>query len=194
MNILEKINIGIAGACRRGSSFKDACDVLESVRIHAVCDINAEGLDKAAQHLGASEKYVSYEEMLEKFELDAVIIGTPMPFHASQSILALNKNIHVLSEVTAAVSVEECRKLVKASKSSEAVYMMAENYIYTKPNVMIRELVCRGEFGIPYYAEGEYLHDLKELNEITKWRRKWQNGIDGITYGSHSLGPILQWM
>ena len=55
-------------------------------------------------------------------------------------------------------------------------------------------MVRQGLFGTPYYAEGEYLHELKELNEITKWRRKWQTGINGITYGTHSLGPILQWM
>jgi predicted dehydrogenase len=35
---------------------------------------------------------------------------------------------------------------------------------------------------------------VKELNEITPWRRRWQTGIDGITYGTHNLGPILQWM
>ena len=35
---------------------------------------------------------------------------------------------------------------------------------------------------------------MKELNEVTVWRRKWQTGIAGVTYGTHSLGPILQWM
>lgn len=72
--------------------------------------------------------------------------------------------------------------------------MMAENCTYMKPNVLVRELVKRGLFGEVYYAEGEYIHDLKELNEKTKWRRRWQIGINGITYGTHSLGPILQWM
>ena len=33
------------------------------------------------------------------------------------------------------------------------------------------------------------------MNEFgTSWRRCWQTGVDGITYGTHSLGPILQWM
>lgn len=72
--------------------------------------------------------------------------------------------------------------------------MMAEDFAYTKPNSMVREMVQKGLFGTPYYAEGEYLHELKELNEITIWRRKWQTGIEGITYGTHSLGPILLWM
>ena len=34
-------------------------------------------------------------------------------------------------------------------------------------------------FGEVYYAEGEYLHELKVLNEVTKWRRRWQTGING---------------
>jgi predicted dehydrogenase len=38
------------------------------------------------------------------------------------------------------------------------------------------------------------VHELKELNEITPWRRVWHTGINGITYPTHSLGPILQWM
>src|SRR4051812_39343709 len=104
---IEKMNIGIVGACGRGSSFKAACDALETIRIHAVCDANAAGLDEAAATLGASEKYSDYGEMLEKSELDGVIIATPMHLHAPQAIAALRKNLHVLSEVTAAVSMEE---------------------------------------------------------------------------------------
>jgi predicted dehydrogenase len=60
--------------------------------------------------------------------------------------------------------------------------------------VVVRAIARAGLFGTPYYGEGEYLHELKELNEQTKWRRKWQTGINGITYPTHSLGPILQWM
>jgi predicted dehydrogenase len=191
---IEKLNIGIVGAVGRGKSFRTAFDAHPVTRIHAVCDVNEEKLPEAAELLGAEESYTDYEEMLEKSEVDAVVIGTPMPFHAPMAIQALDSNIHVMSEVTAAVSVEESRDLVGAATRSEAVYMMAENYTYQRPNVLVKELVRKGLFGDVYYAEGEYLHELKELNEITTWRRKWQTGIDGVTYGTHSLGPILQWM
>ena len=109
-------------------------------KIHAVCDVREEELDGAAERLGAREKYTDYETMLHNSELDAVVIGTPMPFHAPQAIMALSQNIHVLSEVTAAVSVPECEDLVRAATSSQAIYMMAENYTYMKPNVLVKEL------------------------------------------------------
>ena len=190
----EQLNIGIVGAVGRGKSFQAAFDSHPLTRIHAVCDVNKEALPEAVERLGASESYTDYDEMLEKSDVDAVVIGTPMPFHAAMAIKALEKGVHAMSEVTAAVSIEECRDLVGAATSSDAVYMMAENYTYRKPCVLVKALSERGLFGDVYYAEGEYLHELKGLNEITTWRRKWQTGIDGITYGTHSLGPILQWM
>ena len=189
-----RLRLGIVGACGRGRSFRAACEALENVAIHAVCDINAAALPQAARDLGASAQYVSYEEMLDQARPDAVIVGTPMPLHVPQSIAALERGIHVLSEVPAGVSLDECKRLVLACRRSRAVYMMAENYTYMRPNVVVREMARRGLFGTPYYAEGEYLHELKELNEITTWRRTWQTGVNGVTYGTHSLGPILQWM
>ncbi len=194
MSVLEKLNVGIVGAAGRGGSFRLAFDGHPHARIHALCDVDAAALQGALHEFGLTEGYIDYDEMLSRSELDAVILGTPMPFHASQSIKALARGIHVLSEVTAAVSLQECRDLVQAQRRSDAQYMLAENYVYTKSNVLIKALVQQGLFGTVYYAEGEYLHELKELNQQTPWRRRWQTGIDGITYGTHSLGPILQWM
>jgi len=191
---VKQLNIGIVGACGRGASFKTACDALDVVRIHAVCDTNIDELDAAKARLGVDEAYADYETMLEKSDLAAVIIGTPMPLHVPQSVAALERGLHVLSEVPAGVSIDECRDLVAAATAGTGVYMMAENYTYARHCVMVREMARRGEFGTPYYAEGEYLHELKEMNEVTRWRRTWQTGINGITYGTHSLGPILQWM
>jgi len=194
MGVLSELKVGIVGACGRGASFKTACEALPGVRIHAVCDVWEPGLHEAAVRLGAREEYLDYDDMLARAGLDAVVLGTPMPFHVPQAMAALQRGLHVLSEVPAGVSVAECRQLVRACRDSTGIYMMAENYIYQKPNILVRELVRAGLFGTPYYAEGEYLHELKALNEITPWRRQWQTGIDGITYGTHSLGPILQWM
>ena len=193
MITIDKINIGIVGAAGRGGSFRRSIEAIGCFRMHAACDTNVEALEKA-DWLQGVRKFGDLDKMLDDRDLDAVVIGTPMPLHVPQSIAALKRGLHVICEVPAAVSVAESRELVAAAKASKGIYMMAENYTYIQSNQVIKEMVRRGEFGVPYYAEGEYLHELKELNEITRWRRKWQTGIAGITYGTHSLGPILQWM
>lgn len=191
---MSSIRVGIVGACGRGASFRTACDALGDIAIEAVCDLNADQLGPAAERLGARRQFTDYETMIRECPLDAVIVGTPMHLHVPMSVLALRRGVSVLCEVTAGVSIAECRELVAACKASRAVYMMAENYTYMRPNVIVREMVRQGLFGTPYYAEGEYLHELKALNEKTTWRRKWQTGVAGVTYCTHSLGPLLQWM
>jgi predicted dehydrogenase len=194
MPVIEELAIAVVGACGRGGGLAANLKHIEGARVCAVCDVNAAKLPAARDRLGASAAYTDFEEMLERSRLDAVIIGTPMPLHVAQSIQALDRNIHVLSEVPAGVSLDECRRLVASCKRSCATYMMAENACYLKHIAMVTALVRRGLFGELYYAEGEYLHELKALNEATPWRRQWQTGVDGVTYGSHALGPILQWL
>jgi predicted dehydrogenase len=188
------MNVGIVGAVTRGSGFARSLTATGFFRAQAVCDTNEEQLEAIRHRSGADEAYADYREMLERADIQAVVIATPMPLHAPMAIAALDRGLHVLSEVPAAVSIEEARALVASAGRSAASYMMAENYTFMKPNAMVRELVARGLFGETYYAEGEYLHELKDLNERTPWRRRWQTGINGVTYPTHSLGPILQWM
>ncbi len=186
------IRIGLVGAAGRSGTLGPLASSV-GFEITALCDINEEGLARAQQQFKAKKTFTDYSDMLDSGEIDAVIVGTPMQLHVEQSIAALEHDIHVLSEVTAAVTVEQCKELVACVEKSSAVYMMAENSNYLRPNMFINSLVEAGLFGEVYYAEGEYLHELKALFEETPWRRKWQSGVHGVTYPSHSLGPILQW-
>lgn len=188
----QACRFGIVGAAGRGAAFADALAAL-GARVEAVCDVDRFALDAARRALGARRAFTDYEEMLDSSPLDAVLIATPMHLHVPMAIAALERGIHVLSEVTAGVAIDECRQLVEVASTSPALYMLAENYCYTRPNAFVHSLARAGAFGEVYYAEGEYLHDVTALAEATPWRRHWQLGIRGVTYCTHSLGPILQW-
>ncbi len=191
---MQKLKVGVVGAAGRGRACFGALLDHPNACLAALCDLNEESIKKTAADIGASEVYTDYEQMLDKAGLDAVVVGTPMPLHVPQSIMALERGIHVMSEVPASVSVEESKALVEACKRSSAKYMMGENFTYMRSNMLVREIAKRGLFGTMYFAEGAYIHELKGLNEITKWRRKWQTGVNGCTYPTHSLGPVYQWM
>jgi len=191
---VSQLKFGVVGAAGRGASFFSAISGNPHARVEALCDLNEPGLADTAARVGVAQTYTDCAQMLDEAGLDAVIIGTPMPLHASQAVMALERGVHVMSEVPACVSVDEARQLVAAVRESGATYMMAENYCYMRPNVLVKAIARAGLFGEMYFGEGEYLHELKGLNEITTWRRKWQTGINGCTYPTHSLGPVLQWM
>lgn len=193
IGVAKDIKIGIVGAAGRGSGFFNAFTCNPRTAITALCDINEEGVRKSAAEIGVEQVYTDCETMLDRSGIDAIVIGTPMPLHAPQAIMALDRGVHVMSEVPAGVSIDECRQLVKAANRSKATYMMAENYCYVRSNVLVKHIARAGEFGDIYHGEGAYIHELKELNEITRWRRRWQTGVNGNTYCTHSLGPVYQW-
>ena len=187
----NKLKVGIVGA-PRGQSFIRSFQAIEETDVIAICDLNIDVVEGVASQFNIDQKYTEFEEMIQS-DLDIVVVSTPMPLHAPQSTLALQEGKHVISEVPAATDLQQCWELAKSVENSKKKYMMAENYVYTRENILIRELAMQGLFGDIYFGEGQYIHELKSLNEITKWRRKWQTGRNGCTYSTHSLGPVLQW-
>ena len=133
---MDKIRVGVIGAAGRGSGFIPTLLAHPATEVTALCDIRREEVECHAAELGVEQVFTDAGEMLDSGGVDAIVVGSPMPWHVPQSIAALERDIHVLSEVTAGVSVEECRDLTRAARCSKAVYMMAENYVYTKPNTL----------------------------------------------------------
>jgi predicted dehydrogenase len=169
------------------------------LRLAAACDPSDEERRRFAYRSGLPEDrcFGRYEEMLDA-GVDAVILGSPMPHHAPQAIAALARGIHVLSEIPAAVSIDQCLRLREAVRASSAAYMMAENTAYRKECQLVKAMARAGVFGDLYYAEGQYLHDVRDMVELPDgtftWRKRWQMDRRGVTYPTHSIGPVLEWM
>ncbi len=189
------LSVGLAGA-RRAVSTVRGFGACPETAVTALCDVDQQALDAAADRHGIAGRFTDYAAMLDSGP-DIVVVATPMQHHAPMAIAALERGIHVLCEVTAAVSLDECGRLVNAVRRSPAVYMMAENYCYMRPNVLVGAMVKAGVFGRVYFGEGEYTHELEALHFTAEgaptWRHTWQVGRRGCTYPTHSLGPLLDW-
>ncbi|HEU5319049.1 MAG TPA: Gfo/Idh/MocA family oxidoreductase [Chloroflexota bacterium] len=183
---------------KRAGSFIAGVRSVQGCAVTAVCEADPAALEALGERagVGSEGRYLDYETLLERHKPDVVALGTPMQLHVPQAVRALGDGIHVLSEVTAAVDLEQCRDLVRAVRGSGAQYMMAENACYRKPALLVRAMAAQGLFGTPYFGEGEYLHDVKHLHHFADgtptWRATWQVGKRGCTYGTHSLGPALE--
>jgi predicted dehydrogenase len=188
------MRIGIVGL--RGASAVAGLRSVTGIQVSALCDLDAGRAQSTADELSIPTVFSDYEAMVES--VDAVVVATPMHLHVPQSVVALNAGKHVLSEVTAAVSFAQCRDLLTAGRSSGATYMFSENYCYFPENLLVGALVRKGMLGEPYYGEGEYLHEVRAYHHFPDgsptWRSRWQVGRPGCTYGTHSLGPVMQWL
>ncbi len=192
---MKKIKIGIAGT--RGLSTLMGLQSIEDVEIAAMCDLDEQHLNDAAAKIGGDiKKFRVFDDMIES-DIDAVIIATPMQCHVPQAIAAMEAGKHVMCEVTAGVSMDELFWLCETVEKYNKIYMYAENYIYAPKVQLVKNMVAKGIFGEPYYAEGMYLHNIGNLfvypDGKTSWRSFWQCGKRGNFYPTHSIGPVMQW-
>ena len=190
-------NIGLVGT--RGGSMLQGFRDIENTTIAAVCDLDESALNAFGDKAGVAPnmRFRVFEDMLAA-DIDAVVIATPMQCHVPQAIAAMLAGKHVLCEVPAAVTMDELWWLIETKEKTGCTYMMAENYCYTPAVQLVKALRDAGYFGTPFYAEGEYLHELDDHYLVTPgglptWRAFWQLGRRGSFYPTHSLGPVMEW-
>ncbi|MCE9589404.1 MAG: Gfo/Idh/MocA family oxidoreductase [Planctomycetes bacterium] len=195
----QPLRLGVVGG-RRGGSFTVALEHLRKrVRLTAICDLSDEVIGQWKQAHPGIAAFKDFSQMLAADACDAVIIATPMSLHAKQSVAAMRAGKHVLSEVTACVTHAEAMSLVRAVRDTGVTYMMAENYTYMRPHMMVLNMVRKGVFGDLTYAEGMYLHDCRSLvylpDGTMTWRGDARRDMPSCNcYPTHSLGPVAQWM
>ena len=97
--------------------------------------------------------------MLSDPTVDAISICTPSGMHADQAVAALEAGKHVLCEKPLALSVEDCKAMVAASKQYGKKLMVGQICRLAPSFVLAKELVDRGEIGEIFFMESEYAHD-----------------------------------
>jgi len=194
---MDKIKIGVVGI-RRGGTYVKVFHHSERSEIAAICDTNPESLAASGAGLGLPDNccFTDYDQFIDS-DIDAVVIGTPIPFHEEQVIKALKAGKHVFSEVTMAHTVDGCRRIYEAVKASDRIYMLAENYVYLDFIQQWKRYIDDGRIGRIHYAEAEYVHDIRERLYDTGTRpgeSYWRTYRPPIHYCTHCLGPLLYLM
>jgi len=187
------IRVGVVGT-GRGKAFITYINGLMKefgMELVAICDIWEEKLKKVGQELNVAT-YIDYEKFLE-YDMDAVILANYFHEHAPFAIKALEAGKHVLSETSCNFTVAEGVALCRAVEKSGLVYMLAENYPYTKFSQEMRRIYLSGEIGEVTYAEGEYNHPMQkdEALKISPGIFHWRNWLPPVYYNTHALAPLM---
>lgn len=223
---LETIRVGLIGLGNRGSGAIARLRVIEGLEIKAICDNRPERVEEGLQRLsGAGRKSRTtgerakqaapqenrpppatysgsddaWKKVCERDDVDVIYNCTPWRLHAPISIYAMEHGKHALSEIPAAVSIDECWQLVETSERTKKHYMMLENCCYDFFELLTLNMAQQGFFGEIVHGEGAYIHNLMELNfgksyYSNMWRLKENAARNGNLYPMHGLGPIAQIM
>lgn len=140
----EKLNIGAIGVANRaGENLKE----VSSQNIVALCDVDDNYLSAVSKNYSGAKTYQDFRKLLERNDLDAVVIGTPDHTHAVATAAALRSGRHVYCEKPLTHTVSEARIIAQLTKKHKAVTQMG-NQIHAGNNYRrVVELVQSGAIG-----------------------------------------------
>ena len=180
------LTVGVVGLGPRGRAMLKLAAGFDGIRIGAACDIKPENWYRQQWRSSAplaelfpdTKFYEDYDRMLEDADLDAVIVETGADIHTAFCIKALQKNIHVLTDIPCVASLAEAEALWKAHLASAATICTGANPNSQKFAVLLREFYRKGLLGKPYCMEAEYIHWMLpnssehiHWNENGDWRK-----------------------
>lgn len=203
----DRVRLAVIGVGGRGTFLLTQFLATGQVEVKAVCDLMPEKTARAQRLVadaGQPEPTAytqgdrDYERLLQREDLDLVIIATPWDWHVPMAVFAMEHGAHVAVEVPAAVTLEECWRLVDTSEATQRHCVMLENCCYGDSEMMALNMVRQGLFGEIVHGEAAYIHDLRDelFSDAGEglWRRAAHTQRDGNLYPTHGLGPVAQYM
>ncbi len=218
----EIVKLGYIGVGLRGRTHIREGLLRDDVEIVAICDIQESSLKLCReQFIKAGKKLPkeytgsldAYKKLLERKDIDGVIISTPWKFHRDQAVDAMKAGKYVGCEVLAGLTVEEHWDVVNVSEQTKMPYMTLENVCYRRDVLAVLNMVRQGVFGELVHLEGGYQHDLRDVlfNDgkhfyghgvefgpdksigEAQWRTQYNIDVDGDIYPTHGLGPLMNY-
>jgi predicted dehydrogenase len=184
----RKLRVGIVGG-RFGLGFQ--FHEHPSCIVEAVSDLRPERRQQLKQTYKCDKAYDSLEELVKDPKIEAVALFTPMPDHPRHTLLCLAAGKHVLSAVPAAMTLEDCQRMIDAVQRTGLTYMMAETSYWQQLTQSARQFYQQGKFGNLYYTESEYHHPGLELLYFEDGKRTWRHGMAPMQYPTHCTSHLI---
>ncbi len=167
-----------------GAEFIPIYQAYPGAELAAICRRSRKDLDECGDRWKIAKRFTDFADVLNDPKIDAVHINSPIQDHARQSAEALRAGKHVACTVPMGTSVEECRAVVEAQRTSGKVYMMMETVVYSREYLFVKEMADQGELGRIQFLRGSHQQDM------AGWPGYWE-GLPPMHYATHCVSPCL---
>lgn len=118
----ERIRLGFVGVANRGGQLVSAFSEHDDMQIVALCDVDRQTLESAKQKVaGSPDTYGDFRRLIDRKDIDAVVIATPDHWHAIQTVMACDAGKDVYVEKPLSITIHEGRRMVEAARRNNRV-------------------------------------------------------------------------
>jgi len=156
----DRINIGVIGVGGRGRALLDWAmktgqQPENPAQVVAVSDVYGKRL-RAAKEAAKCDGYLDYRELLNRKDVDAVIIATPDHWHARMAIEALEHGKDVYLEKPMTHTVDEARLVNDKVKQTGRVLQVGSQTTSSDQWHKARKVIADGTIGKLIMSQGSY--------------------------------------
>jgi predicted dehydrogenase len=182
------VRYGFIGTGTEGCNLLKFLSTIPEGHCVATCDIYPPNLKKGVETIGSNpETYVEYRKMLERKDMDAVLIATPLNLHAQMVVDSLNAGKHVFVEKTMYFKEEEGEMIRKAMDDHPKQVLQVG--LQRRSSVLYQvaiEMIRKGALGKLMFVRAQW-------HRNNNWRRpvpdpKFERLLNWRMYKEYSAG------
>jgi predicted dehydrogenase len=156
----DRINVGVIGVGGRGhyvgSEFAKIGKEKNLCQVVAVADTWQKRVTKAKADIGCPDGYLDYREIINRGDIDAVIVATPDHWHAPIALAAMDHGKDVYLEKPMCHTIDEARRLVATVKETGRVLQVGSQTTSADQWWKAKKAIADGMIGKMLMSQGSY--------------------------------------
>lgn len=190
-----EFGIGIIGPGGRGSVGFYTHKPEEGVRVVAGCDVVEKGFDELREKCGEDVFTTNdYRVLLEKDDVDAVVIGSPDNFHEEQALAALEADKAIYLEKPMAITIEGCDRILETAMKHKGKLYVGHNMRHFPVIQKMKELIDTGAIGEPKVGWCRHFISYGGDAYFKDWHAEREKSTGMLLQkGSHDI-DVMHWL
>src|ERR1017187_7682021 len=150
----DKLGVVMVGCGGIARCHAFALTRVPQVRLVAAVDINEAAAIDFKERFGFEEHSAKLEELLDRSDVDAVVITTSNKTHAPLSVQAMRAGKHVMVQKPMAMSMAEAREMVAVADENKVKLMVSFFELFLPPVERAKAIIDAGLIGSPFFFKG----------------------------------------
>jgi 2-hydroxy-4-carboxymuconate semialdehyde hemiacetal dehydrogenase len=173
---MNTINVALAGAGAFGIKHLDAIKMIEGVKVISLMSRDLAKTKEVAAKYGIPHVTTDLADSLRLVDVDAVILCTPTPLHASQALACLAAGKHVQVEIPLCDSLQDGQAMVAAARTTGRIAMCGHTRRFNPSHQWVRQRILSGEFNLQQLNVQTYFFRRTNMNALGQ-PRSWTDHL-----------------
>ena len=143
----DRVRVALIGSGGRGQYVMSLFQQVPSTEIVAVCDVYEPRRAQAMQKFPGAKDYLDYHEVLDRKDIDAVLIGSPDHWHKAMLVDAVRAGKDVYLEKPIIHSIDEGPEMIRAVEETQRVVQTGTQQRSWEHYLLGKHIVDSGKLG-----------------------------------------------